>query len=341
MSIPFPAILTTVMAGDDLTAEQMTATMDALMEGELTPAQTGALLTALRIKGESITELAAAALSMRAHATRIDPGPAPVVDTCGTGGDASGTFNISTTAAFIAAGAGVKIAKHGNRGVSSRSGSADLLQCLGVNLEATPETVGACVREVGIGFLFAPRLHGAMKYAIGPRRELGVRTIFNMLGPLTNPAGATAQVLGVFDPALTTVFARVLGTMGSRCALVVHGADGLDEITTCALTRIAELRDGSVREHTFDPRPHIGGAFADIADLQGGEPETNAAITRAILDGQPGPRADIAIINAAAAIRAAERADSWEEAVTAARRAVESRAARAKLDALVRRSNQA
>lgn len=330
--------LESLIAGHDLTQDQMTVVMDAVMDGQLTPAQVAGLLVALRIKGETVHEIAGAARSMRLHATRVDAGPGMVVDTCGTGGDGAHTFNISTTAAFIAAGAGVTIAKHGNRSVSSACGSADVLQALGVNVDATPELVGACCREVGIGFLFAVKLHGAMKHAIGPRRELGVKTLFNLLGPLANPARASAQVIGVYAPAYTDIFAQVLRDLGTARALVVHGHDGLDEITGVALTRVSELRDGVVRTWDFDPRPHIGD-FSFETDLKGGDATLNAAITRAILDGEPGPKADVACLNAAAAIWVSGRAADYTTAFAAARASIASGAARAKLDALIARSH--
>jgi anthranilate phosphoribosyltransferase len=336
--IDYSATLSSLIAGNDLSGDDMRAAMDAMMDGELTPAQIGAFLVALRIKGETVEEISAAALSMRDHATFIDAGPPPIVDTCGTGGDGAGTYNISTTAAFVAAGAGVKIAKHGNRAASSKSGSADVLKELGVNIEATPDVVAACVREVGIGFLFAVKLHGAMRHAIGPRRELGIRTVFNMLGPMTNPARATAQVIGVFDPSLTEVFANVLNKMGSERAMIVHGSDGLDEITVTGPTQVSELKDGVVRTWTLDPMIYIG-TLHPPETLAGGEPADNAAITREILGGATGAKADIAVLNAAAAIYVGGAAPDYEEAVEMARDSLSSGAALAKLDALVARSN--
>ena len=334
----FKSFLTALMRGTDLSAAEMEAGMDAIMDGEWTPVQVGAFLTALRIKGESVDEICAAARSMRHHAMSIDAGAPPIVDTCGTGGDGAGTFNISTAAAFIAAGAGVKIAKHGNRAASSRCGSVDVLAALGVTIDASPETVGRCVREVGIGFLFAPKLHGAMKYAIGPRRELGVRTVFNVLGPLTNPAGATAQVIGIFDETLVEPIARVLALLGTERAFVVHGEDGLDEISTAAWTKIAELKNGEVQLSRFDPRPWCGGDFADATTLAGGDADENAAIIQQILDGKTGPKADIARLNAAAAIQVAGKADNWSMATALAQEAIDSGAAKEKLAALIRES---
>ncbi|MFT5130525.1 MAG: anthranilate phosphoribosyltransferase [Rhodothermales bacterium] len=338
----FKDILNSLIAGNNLDRDTMRTVMDHVMDGKLTGAQIGALLTALSIKGETIDEISAAAASMRQHATRVDGGDGPLVDTCGTGGDGSHTVNISTAAAIVAAAAGCRIAKHGNRSVSSKCGSADVLMALGVNLDLTPEQVGACVREVGIGFLFAPKLHGAMKHAIGPRRELGVRTIFNMLGPLTNPAGAEAQVLGVFAPELTSTLAYVLNSLGSRRALVVHGNDGLDEITTTSTTQVAEVRDGEVTIWEFDPLPYIG-SFADSAALKGGDAEENAAILRAVFAGEASKAVtDIVALNAAAAIYVNAQDDlDFGAAVATARDAIASGSATAKLDALVAYSQSA
>ncbi|MCJ8330734.1 MAG: anthranilate phosphoribosyltransferase [Lentisphaeria bacterium] len=337
----FTTLFKQLIAGNDLSRQEMTEIMDALMDGELSQAQTGAFLTALSIKGETIDEIAAAADSMRRHATKIDAGEQPIVDTCGTGGDGASTFNISTTAAFIAAGAGVKIAKHGNRSVSSKCGSADVLKALGVNLEVDADRVGQAVRELGIGFLFAPLLHSAMKHAIGPRRELGVRTVFNLLGPLTNPAAADAQVLGVFSKDLTVVHATVLKELGSRHAMVVHGLDGLDEISTTSNTQVSELKDGEVNTYELDPRILTGNEYSSIADLKGGEAEENAAITKAILSGEDsGPKADIALINAAAAIYVSSLADSMETAYAAAKESISSGNALVKLNALIEFTNK-
>src|SRR5512137_2423922 len=245
--------LAKVVQGIDLQETEMTETMTEIMEGKATPAQIGAFITALRMKGETIVEVTGAARVMRLKATRIDARSPIIVDTCGTGGDGRNTFNISTTAAFVVAAAGLTVAKHGNRAVSSSCGSADVLEALGVNIDAPPEVVEECVQQVGIGFLFAQKLHGAMKHAAGPRREVGIRTIFNMLGPLTNPAGATAQLIGVYDPRLTEMFAGVLKNLGTKRAFVVHGADGLDEATVTGPTRIAELKEGLVTTYDIDP----------------------------------------------------------------------------------------
>jgi anthranilate phosphoribosyltransferase len=318
----------------DLMTGEMTEAFDLIMSCHATPAQIAAFIVALRMKGETAAEIAGAASSMRRHAVFIDTGVLEVVDTCWTGGDGRNTFNISTTAAFIVAGAGVSVAKHGNRAISSQCGSADLLQELGVNLDVQPETVEDAIRDVGIGFLFAPMLHPAMKHAMGPRRELGVRTIFNMLGPLTNPAGAKGQILGVFSPELTEPFAHVLKQLGSRRAFVVHGHDGLDEITTTTTTRVSELDGEDVRTYELDPLDFIE-TYAEPSDLTGGDPGVNAAITRAVLGGEPGPARDIACLNAAGAIVAGGKAEDLKDGWTRAREAVDSGRALAALEGLV------
>jgi anthranilate phosphoribosyltransferase len=322
----------------DLSQAEAGEAFDLIMSGDATPAQIGALIATLRLKGETIDEIAGAAASMRRHAVFIDVGTLDVVDTCGTGGDACDTFNVSTTAAFVVAGAGVPVAKHGNRAITSRCGSADLLAALGVNLDADAETVEDCIREAGIGFLFAPRMHPAMKHAMGPRRELGVRTIFNMLGPLTNPAGARGQIIGVFAPELTEPFAEVLRLLGSRRAFIVHGHDGMDEITTTAATRMSELNDGRVSTREFDPLPLIG-RYAEPAELAGGDPETNAAITRAVLNGEASPARDIVCLNAAAAIVAGGRAADIEDGWKQAQAAIDEGRASAALEKLVAMTN--
>jgi anthranilate phosphoribosyltransferase len=257
------------------------------------------------------------------------------VDTCGTGGDRAQTFNISTTAAFVVAGCGVTVAKHGNRSVSSRSGSADLLEALGVRLDVPPELVEEAVNEVGIGFLFAPLFHGAMRHAAKARKETGFRSIFNMLGPLTNPAGANCQLLGVFAPELTEMFAQALRLLGAKRAFVVHGQDGLDEITVCAPTRVSELKDGMIRTYDISPEQLLG-RTADPGELRGGGPAENAAITRAIFAGEKGPKRDIIVLNGAAALMAAGRAGDFTEGIRLAEEAIDSGAAAAKLDGLVR-----
>ena len=328
-----------VIEGGDLSRGEMTDVMNQIMSGEATDAQIGAFLIALRVKGECVDEIAGAASVMREKATPIATKHDVIVDTCGTGGDHSGTFNISTTAAFVAAGAGLCVAKHGNRAATSQSGSADVLGALGVNIEASPETVSRCLDDVGIGFLFAISLHGAMKYAIGPRREIGARTIFNALGPLSNPAGATRQVVGVYSAALTETLAGVLGTLGAERAFVVHGSDGLDEMTLTGPTRVSELKNGSVS--TYDVSPgDFGLAQAPADALKGGDADYNAEITRSILNGEEGPRRDIVLLNAAAAIVAGDKARDLNEGVQVAAEVIDSGKALEKLDALVTASRE-
>lgn len=321
---------------EDLTVAESEAAMGAIMSGEATQAQIGGFLMALRLKGETVDEIIGGARAMRAaaHKTPVRDS-SRLVDTCGTGGDGAHTFNISTTVAFVVAGAGVPVAKHGNRSVSSQSGSADVLNALGVNLNLTPEQVGACIDEIGIGFLFAPTFHPAMKHAIQPRRELGVRTLFNVLGPLTNPAGAARQLIGVYEAALTEPLAHVLCGLGAQAAFVVHGAGGLDELSTTGENRVSELRDGAVRTYTLDPR-ELGFSRSDPFELRGGDPQTNAAITRRILSGEErGAKRDVVLLNAAAALVAGGAAQSLQEGVRLAAESLESGAALAKLEALI------
>src|SRR5499426_3885178 len=334
----------------DLTRIEAAAAMDAIMSGAATNAQIAAFLTALRMKGETVEELIGFAQVMRSKVarvpTRADETAAltgtdreMLIDTCGTGGDASGTFNVSTATAFVVAGAGLKVAKHGNRSMSGLSGaslcgSADVVETLGVKLELAPEQVGRCVAEVGIGFLYAPLLHTAMKHVMAARREVGIRTVFNLLGPLTNPAGANAQVIGVYSPALTEPLARVLAELGTVRAFVVHGADGLDEISNTGESRLSEVREGTVRTFTLRPED-IGITRASIRELLGGDREQNAEIIRAILRGEPGARRDIVLMNAAAALVVGTRARDLKEGVELAARSVDSGAAREKLERLV------
>ena len=327
-----------VVDGADLSQEEAAATMNEIMSGEATPAQIACFITALRIKGETVDEITGCAKVMREKVTRIESQADLLVDTCGTGGDGAHTFNISTTAALVAAGAGLHIAKHGNRSVSSRSGSADVLKALGVNIEADAATVGRCIDEVGIGFLFAPALHPAMKYAIGPRREIGIRTIFNILGPLTNPAGATVQVLGVYAPELTETLANVLKNLGSDHVFVVHGADGLDEITITDKTHVSQLADGQVRSFTIDPED-FGISRSDISSLVGGTAEENAQMTLDILKGEKGPKRDIVLLNSAAAIMAGGKAANLVEGIQLAAESIDSGKALGKLELLRRASN--
>ena len=328
-----------VVDGHDLTERETVDTMNEIMSGEATPAQVASFITALRIKGETIEEITGAARVMREKSTKIHTKQPFAVDTCGTGGDGSHSFNISTTAAFVVAGTGIPVAKHGNRAASSPSGSADVLKALGVNIEIGPEQVGACIDDVGIGFLFAVTLHGAMKYAIGPRREIGIRTIFNALGPLTNPAGAQAQVIGVYAPALTESLANVLNNLGSQRAFVVHGGDGLDEITTTTTTQVSELADGAVNTYTLDPT-ELGIPTARPSDLKGGTPEENAEMTLSVLKGEKGPRRDIVLLNAAAAIVAGGKVDDITVGLTAAAESIDSGQALKKLEGLKAKSNE-
>ena len=335
----------------NLTRIEAAAAMDAIMTGAATNAQIAAFLTALRMKGETVEELIGLAQVMRQKAVRVrtrgDEVDAALtgtdremlIDTCGTGGDATGTFNVSTATAFVVAGAGLRVAKHGNRSVSSLCGSADVVERLGVSLELTPQKVGRCIDEVGIGFLYAPLLHTAMKHVMAARREMGVRTVFNMLGPLTNPAAANAQVIGVYSPTLTEPLARVLAELGTVRAFVVHGADGLDEISNTGESRISEVREGLVR--TFGVRPEdFGMARATIADLHGGDRDQNADIIRSLLGGEPGPKRDIVVMNAAAALVAGAKARDFKEGVELAARSIDEGAARSKLDSLVAFSRQ-
>jgi anthranilate phosphoribosyltransferase len=335
--MPIKTAINKVMNGESLNIEEAEEVMSQIMSGEATPAQIGAYLMALRMKGETVAEITGSVRAMRHSAVAVRPaaGPADLVDTCGTGGDGAGTFNISTTAAFVVAGTGQKVAKHGNRSVSSKSGSADVLLALGANLDLTPEQVAQAVDEVGIGFLFAPKLHPAMKHAIGPRREVGVRTIFNILGPLTNPAGALSQVVGVYDGRLTEPLARVLAELGSRGAFVVHGHGGLDELTTTGPNRVSRLENGQVSSEILDPAA-LGFAPAAPADLLGGTAEENAEITRDILSGrQNGPRRDVVILNAAAALVAAGKAADLSAGIEQAGESIDSGAAQKVLDNFV------
>lgn len=328
-----------VSSNQSLTTQESYEAMTAIMDGAATPAQIAGYLVALRMKGETVAEITGAARAMREHATPVDVGDRFAVDTCGTGGDAKGTFNVSTLAAFVAAGAGVSIAKHGNRAASSQCGSADLLAGLGVNLDLNPQQVADCVKTIGIGFLFAPKLHQAMKYAIGPRREMGIRTVFNILGPLTNPAKAKAQLMGVFDEALVEPMAEVLLSLGSEHAMVVHGSGGYDEITTTGTTTIAEAKDGAVRVWTLDPLD-VGIPRSDPDDLLGGDVARNVSISRSILSNEPSPCLDLVVLNAAAAIVVGKKAENIKDGLETARKSISSGAALATLQSLIARSNQ-
>lgn len=324
--------------GIDLSEEQMTGAMKDIMEGNATDAQIGSFLTALRMKGETVEEITGAAKVMREKVTKIKA-PGSTVDTCGTGGDMSHTFNISTTSALVVAACGVPVAKHGNRSVSSSCGSADVLEALGIKIDLEPQKVEKCLASTGFGFMFAPLFHPAMKFAIGPRKEMGIRTIFNILGPLTNPAGAERQVLGVFSDKLTEPLAYVLGNLGVKHAFVVHGEDGLDEITITDKTRVSELKDGKVRTYSVSPAD-IGIATAGKDDLTGGNAEDNARITTEILKGAKGPKRDIVIINAAAALVAGDRAKDMKEAAGLASEAIDSGSALKKMEEVKEVSNK-
>ena len=328
-----------LLEGESLSAEQAEAVMDEIMTGSATPAQIAGFLVALRVKGETVDEITGCARAMRRAAVPVRPARTDVVDTCGTGGDHAGTFNISTTTAFVVAGAGLGVAKHGNRSVSSRSGSADVLEALDVNLNLTTEQVAQAIDEIGIGFLFAPNFHPAMRYAIGPRRELGVRTVFNILGPLTNPAGATAQLLGVYDASLTELLARVLQQLGSRAAYVVHGFGGVDELTTTGPNRVSCCGVAPPRGHvvteTLDPG-ELGLAPAQPDALRGGDPDENARILRSVLSGQDrGPRRDVVLLNASAALVVGGAAADLKEGIARGAKSIDSGAALSTLEALI------
>ncbi len=318
----------------DLTEDEMVSVMREIMEGEATPAQIAAFISSLRMKGETVDEITGAARVMREKALKVKTKASVVVDTCGTGGDESFTFNISTAAAFVAAGAGLTVAKHGNRSVSSKSGSADVLKSLGVNIEAEVERVEECLDNIGIGFLFAPLMHGAMKYAAPVRREIGIRTIFNILGPLTNPAGAQYQVLGVYRSELTEVLANVLKNLGSARAFVVSGNDGLDEMTLTTETKVSELKDGKVNTYSIKPE-EFGMTRCKLFELQGGEPDDNARIIREILKGDKGAKRDVVVLNAAAAIAASGKTKEMKEGIKLAEEAIDSGKAMEKLEKLI------
>jgi len=322
----------------DLSHAEMTEVMRIIMTGQATPAQIGGFLIGMRMKGETVDELTAAAQVMRELAAHVDVGGPHLVDIVGTGGDGSSTFNISTASTFVVAAAGGRVAKHGNRAVSSKSGSADLLEAAGVKLDLQPEQVRKCINEVGVGFMFAPMHHSAMKHAIGPRKEMGVRTLFNLLGPLTNPAGAPHQVLGVFSKEWVQPVAEVLKQLGSKHVLVVHSQDGMDEISIAAPTDVAELKDGAIRCYQIVPED-FGFARGDIAPLKVADARESLAIIQRVLAGEPGPARDIVVLNAGAAIYAADLVDSLAAGIAKAATVIDSGAAREKLAALVRVSN--
>jgi anthranilate phosphoribosyltransferase len=326
-----------VISGNDLSRADMHVVMKTIMQGEATPAQIGGLLVALRLKGESVDEITAAAEVMRELAEKVNVDKTHLVDTCGTGGDGANTFNISTTSAFVVAGAGAKVAKHGNRSVSSKSGSADVLEAAGVNLELNGEQVESCVKNVGIGFMFAPMHHSAMKHAIGPRRELGIRTLFNVLGPLTNPASAPNQVIGVFGKDWLAPLAEALKQLGSEHVLVVHSDDGLDEISISAKTNIAELNNGKIEQYQISPKDFAMN-IQDISKLAVGGVDDSLNMMRSVLDNTDSAAKDIVCLNAGAAIYAAGLADTIKEGVTKAQETIVSGAAKQKLEQLIQHS---
>ena len=327
-----------ILDGKDLESSQMQQVMHAVMSGECTPAQIAGFLIGLRMKGETIEEITAAAKVMRDLSTRVNVSKDYLIDTCGTGGDGANTFNISTTSAFVAAAAGARVAKHGNRSVSSKSGSADVLEAAGVILDLSPDQVAECINLIGIGFMFAPMYHGAMKHAIGPRKELGVRTIFNLLGPLTNPAGAPNQVLGVFSNEWLEKLIKVQQKLGAKHVMVVHSEDGMDEISISAPTRIAELVNGEIREYTVSPE-QFEIKRNDLSTLAVQSISDSLNMMLGVLENKAGPAMDIVLLNAGAAIYTAGIADSLEAAVAQARHVIEDGSARAKLDQLVKLTN--
>lgn len=326
--------------GHDLTEAEAQAAMAQILEGGATPAQTGAFLTALQMKRETAPEITGCARALRRLARPVRPQRRDLVDISGTGGDQAGTFNISSVAAFVVAGAGVAVAKHGARSMSHRCGSADLLEALGVNLDLAPEQVAACIDQVGIGFLFAPLLHPTLEHASHARSEIGVHTIFDILGPLTNPAAASAQVVGVYSGALTVPVAQALGALGSRAAFVVAGADGMDELSTTGMNKVSRLDNGSVSTFALDAL-ELGLRRARLAELSGGSLEENVAIARRILEGEPGPRRDIVLLNAAATLLVAGRSNDLSEALSLAAQALDSGQAHAKLTQLIAFTHQA
>ncbi len=337
-----------IVRGQDLREEVMEGAMNDILSGRATPAQIGAFIAALRIKGETVDEITAAARAMRSRAVKINVKNGlvnldrdeinveeeTILDTCGTGGDGTNTFNISTATAFVAAGGGVRVAKHGNRAVSSRCGSADVLSNLGVRLDLNRSSMEQCIREIGIGFLYAPLFQGAMRHASGPRKEVGIRSLFNLLGPLTNPASATTQVLGVYDPQLTETMASVLGRLGTREAFVVCGEETLDEISVCGPTRMTHLKDGAVRTSRVAPED-FGLERATVQSIRGGSARDNARIIRRVLGGEKGPRRDVVVLNAAAAFVAAGAERDFRAGLERARDSIDSGQALGRLDAMI------
>lgn len=338
MSISMQQAIKAVTEKRDLSADEMDATMRLIMTGEATPAQVGGFLVGLRMKGESVDEITAAASVMRDLASKVDVDKSHLVDTCGTGGDSSGSFNISTASALVVAAAGGKVAKHGNRSITSKSGSADVLEVAGVNLEVNAEQVADCVNEIGVGFMFAPLHHSAMKHAIGPRREMAVRTIFNVLGPLTNPAGAPNQVLGVFSKDLVEPLAHVLQRLGSEHVLVVHAEDGMDEISIASPTFVAELKDGEVSSYTIQPED-FSMVRADLAQIRASDAAHSLEIIKAVFNNTDGPAKDIVCLNAGAAIYAAGLASSLAEGVKRAQEVIASGSVSEKLEQLIAKTS--
>jgi anthranilate phosphoribosyltransferase len=324
----------------NLSEREMIDAMNQIMTGEATPLQVASFLTALRMKGETVDEVTGAARVMREKAHRVQVGSKMVIDTCGTGGDQKGTFNISTTAAFVVAGAGVNVAKHGNRSVSSQSGSADVLGALGVKVDAPKERVEECIAKIGIGFLFAPLLHEAMKYAVQPRRDIGIRTVFNLLGPLTNPAMATHQLIGLYSGDLVGMIAHVLKNLGSVCAMVVHGMEGLDEISLCGPTKVAELRGGQVKEYIVEPEQFCL-KRCRMEELHGGNAEQSAAIVRGVLRGDKGPARDVVLLNGGAALYVGGSAATIQDGMRLAAESIDSGKASEKLARLVEMTSAA
>ena len=322
----------------NLTQQEAEQVMNEIMEGKATDAQIAAFLISLRMKGETIEEITACAKIMREKSSSIKPKADYLVDTCGTGGDKSGTFNISTAAAFVAAGAGVSVAKHGNKSVSSKCGSADVLAALGVNIQLEPKMVEKCIEETGIGFMFAPLFHPAMKYVVNARKETGVRTVFNILGPMTNPAGAKSQVIGVFNPALMKDIANVMKNLGSRHVMVVNG-DGLDEITIAGKTKVAELKDNKTRVYDINPEDY-GFDISPLNEILGGDAQENANIITEVLKGAKGPKRDVVLLNAGAAIYVSGKALSLKEGIEAAKKSIDSGEALKKLEALKEFTNK-
>ena len=334
-----PSAIAAVIEKRDLSQEEMESVMRTIMTGEATQSQIGGFLVGLRMKGETVDEITAAATVMRELAEHVNVAGSHLLDTCGTGGDGAKTFNISTAVAFVAAAAGAKVAKHGNRSISSKSGSADVLEAAGVNLDLTPDQVAQCIEKVGVGFMFAPKHHSAMKHAIGPRKEMGVRTIFNVLGPLTNPAGAPNQLLGVFSNHWVAPLAQVLGQLGSKHVLVVHAEDGMDEISIGAATRVAELKDGEVRTYNITPG-EFGIDEGDVSSLAVDDATQSLAMIKDVFKNVPGPARDIVLLNAGAAIYAAGLSDDIKGGIEAAREVIANGEAAKKLDALVEVSKQ-